>query len=56
MKWVEHKFMVLLNWTSEPYFDWILKDLGWQESLSLKDLQFELESIVIPLFILVGGQ
>ena len=37
MKWIEHKYMVVLNWTSEPYFLLDIEGVGMAREFILKD-------------------
>ena len=37
MKWIEHKFVVVLIWTSEPYFSLDIEGVGMAREFILKD-------------------
>ena len=37
MKWIEHKCVVVLNWTSEPYFLLDIEGVGMAREFILKD-------------------
>ena len=37
MKWIEHKCVVVLNWTSEPYFLLHIEGVGMAREFILKD-------------------
>ena len=37
MKWIEHKYVVVLNWNSEPYFWFDIEGVGMAWELILKD-------------------
>ena len=43
MKWIEHKCVVVLNWTSEPYFCLDIEGVGIGKRVYFEGLvQFEL--------------
>ena len=37
MRWIEHKYMVALNWTSDPYFLLDIEGVGMAREFILKD-------------------
>ena len=36
MRWIEHKYVVVLNWTSDPYFGLNIEGVGMAREFILK--------------------
>ena len=56
MKWIGYKYVVVLNWTSEPYFLLDIEGVGMAREFILKDYyNLNYSHLLYLLFILADG-
>ena len=56
MRWIEHKYVVVLNWTSDPYFLLDIEGVGMVREFILKGYyKLNYSSLLYLCFILTSG-